>query len=287
MDIKNRFKIATVQLNSRLGDVKTNLTRAIDYIDQAVSLGAEIILFPELYLQGYCADQDLTKTSETIPGPTTDVLLGVSKKYNVYIVMGMARKDTGYPHLVYNSSCFIGPNGMVGYYDKIHLGTFHPYREGMYFAPGNLTPVFNTRMGPMSLQICYDVFFPELTRTYAIKGSLVNLVISAGPDAFRDSWRVMLQARAIENAFPTVYCNVVGKQKDFNFFGGSMIVSASGAVTSEAKFGEEDMLVSDVDLVEAINIRRQTLLYRDRRPDLYGPLSAAIGSPPPSQITTT
>ena len=88
MDIKDRFKIATVQLNSRLGDVKTNLTRAIDYIDQAVSLGAEIILFPELYLQGYCADQDLTKTSETIPGPTTDVLLGVSKKYNVYIVMG-------------------------------------------------------------------------------------------------------------------------------------------------------------------------------------------------------
>ena len=121
----------------------------------------------------------------------------------------------------------------------------------------------------MSIQICYDVFFPELTRTFAIKGALANLVISAGPDAFRDSWKVMLRARAIENALPTIYCNVVGKQKNFSFFGGSMVIDAVGGITGEAKYNEEDILYADVDISAAINIRQRSLLYRDRRIDLY------------------
>ncbi len=269
MQCKDSFRVATVQLNSLLGELEQNLERAVGYIRQAAEQGADIVLFPELYLQGYCAEQMLTKTAETIPGPTTDILLQESKNHNIYIIMGMARKDSGFPHLVYNSASFIGPDGMVDYYDKIHLGTFHPYTEGVYFAPGQRIPIFNTRLGPMSLQICYDVFFPELTRIYAIKGSLANLVISAGPNAFRDSWKVMLRARAIENALPTVYCNVVGKQKDFSFFGGSMVIDASGMITGEAKYDEEDILFADVDLAAAINVRQHSLLYRDRRTDLY------------------
>ena len=269
MQHKERFKVATVQINSFLGEVEKNLERAVGYIRQAAEQGANIVLFPELYLQGYCAEQLLTETSETIPGPTSDIILKESKNHNIYVVIGMARKDIGYPHLVYNSALFTGPDGMTEYYDKIHLGTFHPYTEGVYFAPGNRIPVFNTRLGPMSIQICYDVFFPELTRTFAIKGALANLVISAGPDAFRDSWKVMLRARAIENALPTIYCNVVGKQKNFSFFGGSMVIDAVGGITGEAKYNEEDILYADVDISAAINIRQRSLLYRDRRIDLY------------------
>ncbi|MDE0203561.1 MAG: hypothetical protein OXK73_14125 [Rhodospirillaceae bacterium] len=213
-------------------------------------------------------------TAEPIPGPSTERLLAEARKHDIYIVMGMARLEEEYPHLVYNSLCFIGPEGMVEYYDKIHLGTFHPYREGVYFAPGQRTPVFDTRFGRVSLQICYDACFPELTRTYAVMGSVVNLVISAGPSVAKETWKVILQARSLENLFPSVYCNVVGTQKDFSFFGGSKIVNASGVVTDEAKFDEEDFIVGTVDVAEALLLRRQWLMFRERRPDLYAPLTA-------------
>ena len=214
-------------------------------------------MFPELYLQGYRADELNATTAEPIPGPSTERLLAEARKHDIYIVMGMARLEEEYPHLVYNSLCFIGPEGMVESYDKIHLGTFHPYMEGVYFAPGQRTPVFDTRFGRVSLQICYDACFPELTRTYAVMGSVVNLVISAGPSVAKDTWKVILQARSLENLFPSVYCNVVGTQKDFSFFGGSKIVNASGVVTDEAKFDEEDFIVGTVDVAEALLLRRQ------------------------------
>lgn len=85
--------------------------------------------------------------------------------------------------------------------------------------PGRRVPIFQTRLGPVSPQICYDADFPELTRVYAVKGSPVNLVISAGPSVAVDSWRITLQSRSMENLMPSVYCNVVGRQKDFTFFG--------------------------------------------------------------------
>ena len=270
----DRFKVGLAQLNSKLGDSGANLERALPYIAEAAGQGADLVMFPELYLQGYRADELNATTAEPIPGPTTERLLAEARRHDIYVVMGMARLEEDYPHLVYNSLCFVGPEGMVESYDKIHLGTFHPYIEGVYFAPGQRTPVFDTRFGRVSLQICYDACFPELTRAYAVMGSVVNLVISAGPSVAKDSWRVLLQARSLENLFPSVYCNVVGAQKDFTFFGGSKIVNASGVVTDEAKLDEEDFIVGTVDVAEAVLLRRQWLMFRERRPDLYAPLTA-------------
>jgi N-carbamoylputrescine amidase len=87
----------------------------------------------------------------------------------------------------------------------------------------------------------------------------------------------MLSARSKVNAFPSVSCNTVGKQKDFSFFGGSKIVSAEGKVTTEAKFDEEDFVTGEVDLEEALRIRRSWLLFRERNPRVYALLPASLG----------
>ena len=266
--------VGLAQLNSELGDNSANLHRAEEYIDRAAGEGCDLVMFPELYLQGYRADDLFVDTAEPVPGPTTHRLEELARKHDLYIVMGMGRLEESFPHLVYNSLCFVGPEGLLGYYDKVHLGTFHPYIEGVYFAPGRRAPVFDTRFGRVSLQICYDSWFPELTRAYALQGSLLNLVISAGPSGSEDAWKTMLRARSMENAFPSVYCNTVGRQKDFSFFGGSKIVSAAGKVTIEAKLDEEDFVVGTVDLDEALRIRRHWLLFRERNPAVYGPLTA-------------
>jgi len=278
----NRITIALAQLNSELGNSQTNLERAVGYIEQAAAQGADLIMFPELYLQGYRADEKFALTAEPIPGPTTERLHKLAVKHNLYIVMGMARSEDVYPFCVYNSLCFVGPEGVLGYYDKVHLGTFHPYMEGVYFAPGQRAPVFETRFGRVSLQICYDVCFPELTRVFALKGSLLNLVISAGPSGSERSWATLLQARSMENLFPSVYCNTVGQQKDFSFFGGSKIVSTDGLITAEAKFDAEDFIVASVDTTLALLRRHQQLLFRERRPSIYGLLSEQDVPPFPS-----
>ena len=266
--------VGLAQLNSDLGDNAANLRRAEEFIDRAAAESCDLVMFPELYLQGYRADELFVDTAEPIPGPTTARLEVLARERDMHIVMGMGRLEESFPHLIYNSLCFVGPDGLLGYYDKIHLGTFHPFIEGVYFAPGRRAPVFDTRFGRVSLQICYDTWFPELTRTYALKGSLLNLVISAGPSGSEDSWKTMLRARSMENAFPSVYCNTVGQQKNFSFFGGSKIVSASGKVTTEAKLDEEDFVTGVVDLDEALRIRRHWLLFRERNPSLYTPLTA-------------
>jgi predicted amidohydrolase len=269
-----KVMIGLAQLNSELGNNVDNLHRAEEYIARAAGEGCDLVMFPELYLQGYRADHLFVDTAEPIPGPTTDRLEELARQHDLYIVMGMGRLEECFPHLLYNSLCFVGPDGLLGYYDKVHLGTFHPYVEGVYFAPGRHAPVFDTRFGRVSLQICYDSWFPELTRTYAVKGSLLNLVISAGPSGSEDAWKTMLRARSMENAFPSVYCNTVGRQKDFSFFGGSKIVNASGIVTAEAKYEEEDFITGAVDLEEALRIRRHWLLFRERNPAVYAPLTA-------------
>jgi predicted amidohydrolase len=271
---QRRLKIGLAQLNSDLGTNAVNLKRAVEYIQRAAKSGADLVMFPELYLQGYRADEKFALTAEPIPGPTTESLMKLAREHDLYIVMGMARLEETYPYCIYNSLCFVGPEGLVGYYDKIHLGTFHPYMEGVYFAPGRRAPVFDTRFGKVSLQICYDVWFPELTRTYAVQGSLINLVISAGPSGFVDGWTTMLKARSMENLFHSVYCNTVGKQKDFSFFGGSKIVGPNGIVTSSAKLNEEDFITGEIDIEDSLLMRRQWLMFRDRAPELYGALTA-------------
>jgi predicted amidohydrolase len=258
--------IALAQLTPKIGNPEANLTRALEYVAKAKQAGADLLMLPELHLQGYKADELFAEQAETIPGPSSDLLAKAAAEAGMFVVMGMARKEEAYPYSVYNSLVFVGPHGLIGHYDKIHLGTFHPYTEGVYFAAGKRAPVFDTPFGKSSLQICYDAFFPELTRHYALQGAELNLVISAGPTGFADGWSVALRQRATENLMWTAYCNTVGQQKDFSFFGGSKIVNPVGKVVAEAAIGKEDFLVATIDLDEASLLRRQRLTFRDVQP---------------------
>lgn len=269
--------IALAQLTPAIGDVETNLRRALECVTRAKQAGADLLMLPELHLQGYKADELFAEQAETIPGPSTDRLVEAAKEAGIFVVMGMARKEATYPYSVYNSLVFVGPHGLIGHYDKIHLGTFHPYTEGVYFAAGRSAPVFDTPFGKSSLQICYDAFFPELTRHYALQGAELNLVISAGPSGFAEGWSIALRQRATENLMWTIYCNTVGKQKDFDFFGGSKIVSPMGKVVAEAAFGKEDFLVATIDLDEASLLRRQRLTFRDVQPWLLKEMAKSAG----------
>lgn len=122
--------IGLAQLNSVIGDSAANLERAEEYIARAAAAGCDLVMFPELYLQGYRADDLYADIAEPIPGPTTQRLAELAERHGLYIVMGMGRREDEFPHLVYNSLCFVGPEGLLGSYDKVHLGTFTPTSKG-------------------------------------------------------------------------------------------------------------------------------------------------------------
>ncbi|MGY3146454.1 (R)-amidase [Bradyrhizobium sp. USDA 3397] len=263
MIMSRLLTIALAQIASEPGNTAGNLARALECVARAATEGAQLLLLPELHLQGYRADDLFAQQAETIPGPAADALSEATSNSGVYVAMGMARRSESFPHAVYNSVAFAGPGGSVNYFDKVHPATFHPYTEGVHFAPGNRAPVFETPFGRCSLQICYDAFFPELARHFALQGSELNLVISAGPRGSTQGWDSILRARSIENLMWTVYCNAVGQQKDSVFAGGSKIVSPAGDVIAEAALDREDFLVTTIDLEEVGRLRRRRLTFRD------------------------
>lgn len=268
-----QVRVAIAQLNSELGDVAGNWARAELAISEASENGAQLILFPECFLQGYCADELFAETAVELQSAVIKQMEDAARNAGIWIVMGFARADASFPHLVYNSAVVVGPGGVHGWYDKTHLGTYLDYREGVYFSPGNEITVFDLPFARVGVQICYDISFPEVSRVLALDGAEINLVLSAGPDEFRESWGPLLRVRSSENLFWSVYANTVGDQKSTHFFGGSRIVAPNGETRTQGPFDTEACVIGDIDLAELRLLRRKTLRFRDRVPQLYRPIT--------------
>lgn len=266
------LRIGLAQVASVPGDPEVNWQQALIAIEQAAGAGAQLVVFPEVFLQAYRVDELSSSTAAVVPGPWSDAVVAAAARHNVHIIIGLVRADAGFPHLVYNSALLAGPAGVVGCYDKVHLGTYLDYHEGVYWAPGRALPVFDTPLGRIGIQICYDMSFPETARVLALQGAELNVVLSAGPREFRQSWPALLEVRSRENRFFTVYVNTVGDQRGQWFFGGSRVVGPDGQVRFTCPEDTEAVQVGEIDLDEVAMHRRRQHLFRDRVPSLYGPL---------------
>lgn len=270
------MRIGLVQSNSVLGDVEANLRRAIAWVREAAGLGCQIVIFPELYLQGYRADEEFRVSAITWDGDASNELRRLADETGTTVVIGAARADRGFPHLVYNSALVALPEAEGGYYDKTHLGNYDRYKEGLYFAPGGTIPVFEAEWGRFGVEICYDMRYPEVARSLALAGIELHVVLSAGGSEFHSTWDSLLSARSYENAFFTAYVNAVGVQRDDTFYGGSRVVGPDGETVKRASQGTEELTCCDIDLAQVRAERRRTLLFRDRRPEVYR-LGAGLG----------
>src|SRR5262249_45460619 len=152
-------------------------------IDEAAHQKADVLVLPEAGLQGYAdfafgagskgrseQKQYFFREAETIPGPATERIAEAASKHGMFIQLGLA--ETPLPgNRICNSSTLIGPEGIVGVYRKVHNQFEFPY-----FVPGEDTPVFETPFGKVGSVICYDLCFPELIRSYCLRGAEVVLM---------------------------------------------------------------------------------------------------------------
>jgi N-carbamoylputrescine amidase len=256
-----------------------NIEKVLDFVEEAARKGAEIVCLQELFsTQYFCVVQNLKyfDLAEPIPGPTTNRLATQARKKKVAIIAPIFEADTQVPGTFYNSAAIIDRNGkIVGKYRKTHLPQLTGYHEKFYFKPGNLGyPVFEAKGNKFGVVICYDRHFEEGPRIEALKGAeLVFVPTCTG--FYPELWELELRAHA---AFNTMFvaginrCGIEFPQQPAKYYGRSIVVDPKGKII--AKAGEdEQVLVSDVDLRQVVERRKEAPFLRDRRPDLYGELS--------------
>lgn len=262
----DQFRVALAQLEPRLFDKETNLAKAEEYICLAVSGGANAILFPELYLTGYSLDKRAVEMAENIEGPSVRRVAELAFHHQIAVIMGYAELSPDSKH-AYDAMFVVNAQGhLSGSYRKIHL--FHA--ETNWFLPGEEFSVIDFGLGPVGLLICYDLEFPESTRTLALRGAKWIATCTGNMVPNQHLQEIFIQSRAAENHVWVAVANRVGYEGNLDFFGGSSVADPHGELTARADPGET-ILFADIDLGRAEQARLNADYLADRRPDIYHP----------------
>ncbi|WP_324253969.1 nitrilase-related carbon-nitrogen hydrolase [Paenibacillus sp. 1001270B_150601_E10] len=145
--------------------------------------------------------------------------------------------------------------------------------EHLHLTEGESVNRFELDGIPCGSIICYDLRFPELTRTLALSGAQVLFVPAQWPNPRLYHWKTLLAARAIENQMAVVACNRMGSSigdhgEVTSFFGHSMIIDPWGEVTASAA-DEEIILTGKINLEQIPDVRSRIPVFKDRKPHIY------------------
>jgi predicted amidohydrolase len=258
-------------------DTKKNLDTCLESVKTAASSGARLVVFPEAALTGYCFAtlEEAIPVAETIPGPSTEQVSALCQSLGAYVILGLIEKEGSRYH---NTAAFLGPQGLVGKYRKLHL----PYLGiDRFLNHGNLPlAVCDTEIGRVGMGICYDLAFPEHSRALALEGADIVVNITNWPGQTTDpNFTRLVHVRAYENSIYYIAVNRVGIENGWSFFGSSLAVDPLGKPVALAKEREEELFHVEIDPNVArrkhhIHIPGESELdrMRDRRPEFYGEL---------------
>lgn len=273
MEQQDKVVVAVAQMTPRFAAVAENREAILTWATQAAREGAQLIVFPECALTGYCFEsrKEAMAVAEPANGESTQQLAQFCAQHRVWMVVGTLERDND---RLYNAALLIGPNGLHGVYRKVHLPCLGVDR----FVDAGDYPfqVYDTPVGRLGLHICYDAAFPEAARVMALDGADILCLPTNWPEGARPIAEVVPRARALENRVYYVAANRVGEEGGFAFIGMSQIVAPSGATLAVAPQPVETLLLAEVELQEA---RRKRLVFvpgryevdrlADRRPAFY------------------
>jgi len=265
-------KVALAQLDATVGDKERNLKK----LERAVAgAHADLLLAGELFLPGYMARDAFPQLSEPIDGPSVAAVLAMAQEHGTHVVFGMAEREPDTRRL-FNSSVLVAPDGKVAVYRKVYLANFGPFEEGLYFGRGDGLTLVDTKLGKIGLLICYDAFFPELAKAYALGGAELLAIISASPATSKPFFDRILPARAIENALPLLYANLVGTELNIVFQGGTQAIGPRGEDLGKAEDFVESTVTADLDLRDVTTARTFRPTLRDTRKEFWEPIAPTV-----------
>ncbi|MFW2366493.1 MAG: carbon-nitrogen hydrolase family protein [Desulforhopalus sp.] len=218
-----------------------NLQTARQWIHKGADSGADLVVFPEMFMARPKPQVPLAQVAEPLDGPFISGLSALAEEHSIAIVCGVWESVKGDTHRAANVAIALGPDGkLLARYNKIHLFDALSVRESDQMKGGDSPPpLFTLRDMQLGLAICYDLRFPELFRDLATRGADAVILPSAWYAGVlkEDHWLTLLKARAIENTMYVCGANLCGAP----FSARSAIFDPFGAAVAGA--GEEEMLV--------------------------------------------
>jgi len=268
-----------------------NVATAERLVREAASRGARVVLLPELFEGHYfCKDQRAEDLDRAVPidgHPTIGRFQSVARELGVVLPVSVYERAN---NALFNTVAMVDADGaLLGTYRKSHIPDGPGYTEKYYFSPGDTGfRAWRTAHGVIGVGICWDQWFPEAARAMALLGAELLLyptaIGSEPPNPSWDSsghWQRAMQGHAASNLVPVVAANRFGREvgvaTEITFYGSSFIADATGAKVAEAGREGEAILTAEFDLAALRAMRTSWGLFRDRRPDLYGPLLTLDG----------
>ena len=239
-----------LQFDVKSGNISHNLSRVENGLAEIEASGLQnpgMIVLPELWATGF-AYEKLPELSQKTP-ELLDKLLTLAAKYQIYIAGSLPEYSE---QTFYNTLFITGPEGVAGTYRKQRL--FNPMQEDDFFTPGETPCSIETGLGPVGALVCYDLRFPELSRKQTSPETKLLVVSAQWPAVRIDNWRILVQARAIENQIFVIAANRCGTTDDTIFGGHSMIVGPDGSILLEAE--EDEIFTGSIIDLESVSAAR-------------------------------
>jgi predicted amidohydrolase len=264
--------IGLAQINTRLGDVPSNLEKHLDWIGQARRDGADLVVFPELSLTGYVL-QDLAEGVALRPNredPVFRRLLTASKSIDVMLGFVEAERRQRF----YIAAAYLSRGEVVHVHRKVYLPTYGLFDEGRFFAWGDSIRAFETRFGRFGMLICEDFWHASPPYLLWLDGADVLLFASASPGRGLHSEPRLASARWVEqinqayaSLFTTfvVHTNRVGFEDGLNFWGGATVFDPDGTLLARGPYHQEALTLTQIDLDQLHRTRARLPLLRDER----------------------
>ena len=257
------MKIALYQGAGKPTKVDENLEIIQRKANSAAGQGADLIIFPELFLSGYNIDKTVQNLAEPADGPACQSVAKIATEANIAILYGYPERLNGD---VYNSALLINRNGdTCANYRKTHL--YGGYEKSC-FKPGDSLIIAKLEDLKIGILICYDVEFPEAVRSLVYAGADLIAVPTALMEDYCRVANHVVPARAYESEIFIAYVSRCGIEGDTVYCGRSCLVGPDGRDILRAGQSEE-LLIANVDKQAIAEAREANPVLIDLRPDLY------------------
>ena len=272
--ITNFMKVAVVQFKAST-DKEINLKKIINYITKAAEKKATLVAFPEFmmfYTNSSQTSKQLANLAETIKGNFVNTIAKTAKENHIQVVGSLYEKSTK-KNRVHDTSFVIDKSGkVISTYRKIHLYDALGFRESDKMVQGSkIAKPVKTSIGKIGMMICYDLRFPEMSRSLAASGSEVLIAPSAWVkgNMKEEHWITLNKTRAIENG-----CYVIAPDQVGNIYcGRSIVVDPYGKILLDMK-KKQGIGYVNIELKNVKQIRKVLPLLKNRRTDIYPTLKA-------------
>lgn len=266
------LKVGLAQITPKLGDVRANLARHLEVVEEAADQGVQLLVFPELSLTGYVL-QDLA-FDVALRATPDDLIFSqlLQASHRLDVVVGFVEQDER--NQFHIAGAYLAGGELIHLHRKVYLPTYGMFDEGRYFAWGNAIRAFDTRFGRMGLLICEDFWHVSPPYLLWLDGADVLILTSASPGRGLTTEAKIGSARWVEHinrAYASlftnfiIHCNRTGFEDGVGFWGGATVFDPDGNLVAQGPYYEEALVTAELDLNQIRRTRTRLPLLRDER----------------------